>query len=199
MEAIFRGGGISHTPVSPSNRVALDLESGQRAQERLLEVADVALHVLPVVPEVEDRVADELPGPVEGRLAAAVGLGDLDLGALGEVQLELRLGAPPDRDDRRVLEKDHGLRDRALRHRAGERALERERLGVGHEPEAQQVRAATHAVSVSTCVGSGFSLIPMLGFGSALRRQSKDEVRLKPDPRELGHVQKSDCGLTPTH
>src|SRR5207248_9653948 len=36
-------------------------------------------------------------------LAAAVGLDDLDLGAFGHVQLA-RLGAPPERDHRRVLE-----------------------------------------------------------------------------------------------
>ena len=69
----------------------------ERADQRLLELAAVALHVLAVPLQVEDRVADELPGPVEGRLAAAVGLDDLDLGALRDVQLAL-LGAPPERD-----------------------------------------------------------------------------------------------------
>ena len=47
----------------------------------------VALHVAPVAVEVEDRVADELAGPVVGGLAAAVGLDDLDLGVLGDVEL----------------------------------------------------------------------------------------------------------------
>ena len=88
---------------------ALELERGERPDERLLEVAHVALHVLAVVPEVEDRVADELSRPVERGLAAAVGLDDLDRGVLRDVELALGLGAPPDRDDRRVLEEDHRL------------------------------------------------------------------------------------------
>ena len=84
--------------------------------------------------QVEDRVADELSRAVEGRLAAAVGLDDLDLGALRDVQLAL-LGAPAERDDRRVLEQDHRVRDRALRDRAGERALELPGLAVGDVAE----------------------------------------------------------------
>ena len=87
IEQILRGGGSSQTPVRPSIRVACEVEGGDRSDDRLLEVAHVALDVAPVAVEVEDRVADELAGPVEGRLAAAVGLDDLDLGPGGDVQL----------------------------------------------------------------------------------------------------------------
>ena len=90
MLAIFRGGRVSQTPVRPSIRVAGEAELREREDQRLLEVAAVALHVLAVPRQVEDRVADELAGPVEGRLAAAVGLDDLDVGALGDVQLATR-------------------------------------------------------------------------------------------------------------
>ena len=93
MLAIFRGGASSQTPVSPSIRVAVDVERADRADQRLLEVAAVLLHVLAVPRQVEDRVADELPGCVVGRLAAAVDLDDLDVGALRHVQLA-RLRAP---------------------------------------------------------------------------------------------------------
>ena len=116
IDAIFRGGDSSHTPVSPSMHVASTPNAADRPDDRLLEVAAVLLHVASVPLEVEDRVADELPGAVVGRLAAAVGLDDLDLGALGDVELA-RLGAPAERDRRRVLEQEHRVRDRALRRR----------------------------------------------------------------------------------
>ena len=106
MLAILRGGGWSQMPVSPSIRVAATPSGASVSDQRLLEVAAVALHVLAVPRKVEDRVADELAGPVVGRLAAAVGLDDLDLGALGHVQLA-RLGAAAERDHRRVLEQQH--------------------------------------------------------------------------------------------
>src|SRR5207237_2149856 len=56
-------------------------------RSRLLEIPHVLLHVLAVPLEVEDRVADELAGPVVGRLPAAVGLDDIDFCSLGDVQL----------------------------------------------------------------------------------------------------------------
>ena len=75
-----------------------------------------------------------------GRLAAAVGLDDLDLGALGHVQLA-RLGAPAERDHRRVLEQQHRVRDRALRRRRPRAsAAASQRLVVRHEPEVSDVR-----------------------------------------------------------
>ena len=79
IDAIFRGGDSSQTPVSPSIRVASSPNAASGADQRLLEVAAVPLHVLAVALQVEDRVADELPRAVVGRLAAAVGLDDLDV------------------------------------------------------------------------------------------------------------------------
>src|SRR2546423_740941 len=96
--------------------LARDLERAERADERLLEIAHVALDVLAVVPQVEDRVADELPGAVERRLPAPVGLGDLDLGTLGDVELDAGLRPATRGDHWRMLEQDNGLRDRPLRH-----------------------------------------------------------------------------------
>jgi len=63
--------------------------------------------------EVEDRVADELPWPVVGRLAAPVGLDDLDLRGRRHVQLA-RIGPPPERDHRRMLEQQHRVWHRAV-------------------------------------------------------------------------------------
>ena len=86
----------------------LDPNGRERSDQRLLEVAAVALDVLAVPRQVEDRVADELAGPVVRRLAAAVGLDDVDLGTLRDVKLAL-LGASPERDHRRMLQEHHGV------------------------------------------------------------------------------------------
>jgi len=69
-------------PVDPR---ALEPERAERPDQRLLEVAAVALHVPTVAVEVEDRVADELAGRVVRRLAAAVRLDHLDIGAVRDV------------------------------------------------------------------------------------------------------------------
>ena len=82
--------------------------------------------------QVENRVADELTGPVEGRLSAAIRFDDLHLGFLGNVQL-LCLAPPAERDDRRVLEEDDRVGDRALGDRTGERPLEVPGFLVGNE------------------------------------------------------------------
>ena len=91
-------------------RSAVELERRERPDQRLLEVAHVLLHVAAVPLQVEDRIADELARPVEGRLAAAVRLDDLDVGVVGNVQLRAFVGAPAERDDRRMLEQEHACR-----------------------------------------------------------------------------------------
>ena len=139
IDAIFRGGEVEPDAGQPVDPRALELERGQRPDQRLLQVAAVLPHVAAVAVEVEDRVADELARPVEGGLAAAVGLDDLDLGALGHVQL-LVAGAAAERDHRRVLEEDHRVGDRALRDRGGERALELPGLEVRRLAEVTRVR-----------------------------------------------------------
>jgi hypothetical protein len=48
-----------------------------------------------------------------------------------------------------VLEKDDGVRDRTLRHGAGERPLQVPGLAVRDEPEIEDVRAAAHVWSVA--------------------------------------------------
>jgi hypothetical protein len=56
---------------------------------------------------------------VIGRLAAPVGLHDLDLGLVRDVQLA-RVGAAPERHDGRVLEQDDHVGNRTLRDGARE-------------------------------------------------------------------------------
>src|SRR5581483_4796124 len=136
-----------------------DAEPRERADGRLLEPAAVPLHVLLVPVQVEDRIADELARPVVGRAAAAVGLDDRDLRAFRHVQLR-RVGAPAERDRRRVLEEEHRVRDRALRDGRGERALQVPRLDVVHAPEVHDV--GVHAPDCSqptlnaALTGSGY-------------------------------------------
>ena len=78
-----------------------------------------------------------------GRSAAAVGLDHRDVGALGHVHLSV-LGASPDRDRRRVLQEEHRVRDRTLRDRCGERALQVPGRLVFDQPEVQEIRATAH-------------------------------------------------------
>src|SRR5581483_6958089 len=94
----------------------LDAEGHERADQRLLEVAHVLLDVAAVALQVEDRVADELAGAVERRLAAAVGLDDLDRGVRGDVEFRALVRPPAERHDGRVLEEEDRVRDRALRY-----------------------------------------------------------------------------------
>src|SRR4051794_13746118 len=132
----------------PFDAACRQSERGERPDQRLLEVAHVLLDVLAVPPQVEDGVADELARPVERRPAAAVALDDLDLRALGHVELVLA-GSPPERHHRRVLQEDHGVRDRALRDCAGQRALEVPRFAVGNQAEVEGVGAARHVFQPS--------------------------------------------------
>ena len=108
-----------------------DTERRHRADQRLFEVAAVALDVLAVPREIEDRVADELARPVVGRLSAAIGLDDLDVCAFRYVQLA-GLGPPPERDHRRMLQQQNRVGKLAVQHAFGERALELPGLEVRH-------------------------------------------------------------------
>src|SRR3954462_11378581 len=102
---------LSRRPLQPDagepvDARRLEAERRDRADDRLLEVTAKLLHVLPVPLQVEDRVADELPRAVKGRAPAAVRLDDGDLRLVRDVQLAL-LGAPAERDRRRMLEEEH--------------------------------------------------------------------------------------------
>ncbi len=135
-------------PGQSLERLASQPERLDRLRQRLLEVPDVALHVAAVSLQVEDRVADELPGRVIRGLAAAIRLDDVDGSALREMQLGRLVGAPPERDHRRVLEHDDRVRDRTLRDRAGERALQLPRLEIRNLAELHHVPASRHGVRV---------------------------------------------------
>jgi len=74
---------------------------------------------------------------VIGGLAAAVGLDDLDVCVLGDMELA-RFSPAPERDHGRVLEQHHGVGKRPLRNLAGQRALQLPGFEVRDLPEIQQ-------------------------------------------------------------
>ncbi len=131
----------------PVDALAFEPERRQRPDERFLEVPHVLLDVAAVPLQVDDRIADELARPVIRRLAAAVGLDDLDLRALRQVQLRALVRPAAERDHRGMLEEDDRVGDRALRHRAGKRTLQVPRFAIRHLPELEQVSPFTHLPS----------------------------------------------------
>ena len=154
MLAILRGRRLQPDAGQALDPRRLDAERRERADQRLLEVAAVALHVLAVPRQVEDRVADELAGPVVGGLAAAVGLDDLDLGALGDVQLA-GLGAAAERDHRRVLEQQHGVGQPSARDRVGDPPLQLPAFLVADLlAQVVGVPGAAHARRVAACAAA---------------------------------------------
>ena len=160
IEAIFRGGRSSQTPVRPSSRVASSRPRPSVRIERLLEVAAVPLHVLAVPLQVEDRVADELARAVVVDLPPR-SVSTISTSAPSGTCSSLSLGAAPERDHRRVLEQHHRVRDRALRDRAGERALQFPGLEVGDSAEVEEVGAALHVPSVPyACSAVAGSVVP---------------------------------------
>ena len=104
-------------PAGPDARQARlarggDPEAAEGADQDLLEIAEVAADVAPVRPEVQDRVADELPGTVVGHLPAAVGALDPHAAGLERRGVEQHIGGAgvaAKRDDRRVLQQQQVL------------------------------------------------------------------------------------------
>ena len=68
----------THTPVSPATRPAVTPKRRGRPDQHLLEIAHVAVDVAAVGLQIDDRIADELTGPVIRHVAAAAGFDDLD-------------------------------------------------------------------------------------------------------------------------
>ena len=99
--------------------------------------------------QVEDRIADELARAVEGRLAAAVGLDDLDVRSVGDVELVRLFGAPAERDHVRVLEEEDGVGARAVADLRRDPPLQVPRLEVRRPAEAEEVRRPRHRCSVA--------------------------------------------------
>src|SRR5439155_54977 len=106
-------------------------------------------------------------GPVVGGPAAAVRLDDLDRGSCRDVQLA-RVGPAAERDHRRMLEEDRHVRDRALRDRPGQGALEIPGLLVWHESEFEEISAGGHWHQPNDAYHSCMRSIALLVMATAL-------------------------------
>src|SRR5882762_5584430 len=121
-------------PHARESRVALreDAEHVERLDQRLLERTQIPMQVLLVGAEIENRITDELAGPVERDVSAALHFEHVDPGRLEHVP---GLRIPAQRDDRRVLEQQQHVVGQAAGNAIfSELALPVQRLGVGHSP-----------------------------------------------------------------
>ena len=140
MAQILRGFGP--VGVDPHARVlgepaGVDAEGGERVDDDLLDVADVAGGV-ELVGDGEDRIADELAGPVVRDVAAAADGDELgaDVGGFA-AQVVVEVRARPVREHVRVLEQQQMLLVRPRE----QRLLDRQRLAVGHASPATEPAA----------------------------------------------------------
>ena len=99
----------------PLAAVGIEPEVGEGADDGILEDAEEGVKVFAVTFEGEDEVADELSGPVEGDIAAAAGLVELDAAfaqGFGVPDQVLCGGlADPESENRGVLGKYEGIGD----------------------------------------------------------------------------------------
>ena len=141
----------THTPVYPRSAARVDAEVGERRDQHRFEPAyvrdDVALTGAPLG-ERDDRVPDELAGPVVRDVAAAIGVHELGADRRRVAQHVREIRARPERVDVRVLLQQEVVVGR--RARGSRAATPRPR---GTEPAratAHEVtRAVTHASSAS--------------------------------------------------
>src|SRR4029453_14838657 len=113
IDPIFRGGGCNQTPVSPSSLLA-SRPSG--ATVRISASSRSRTYFWTSCPcRVRSRIGKQTSWPGAGYVDLPPGLGPTAPPAgLCGVLPPCRPGPPAERDDRRVLEEDHGVGDRAL-------------------------------------------------------------------------------------
>src|SRR5712691_104061 len=85
------------------------------ADHHFLDIAHVTMDVLPIGPQVDDRITDDLSGAVIGHVAAPTGLVDLDpeLGEPGRRGNDVRarvVSLDAERDHRGMLEQQQDVR-----------------------------------------------------------------------------------------
>ena len=113
------------------NTAGLDAEIREGIDERLFDGPHVRAHVALPFAQVEDGIADDLPRPVIGDVATAVGGMEGDAGAAQDLfagQEVLHVAVAPQRDGVRVLQQEELVGDGAG-------------LALGHEPLLQGERA----------------------------------------------------------
>src|SRR5262249_189384 len=131
----------------------------------LFDVAHVTVHVLAIRLEVDDRVSDDLPRAVIRDVAAASRLEDVDAQRFQMIVRGDDIRAAPvaldaQRDDARMLQEDPQVRPPGPAGLFGERALHRERVGVGNDAEAPDFKW-THYTSLGSKFSSCFLMSAM--------------------------------------
>ena len=140
------GGQLGDPPgpfVDPDSRQPLDapgrhLVIGGRADQHFFEISHVAAHVAPVGPQVQDRVAHQLPGPMVGHITAAtrgIQRHPASLPRRLAGQHVRRLRVPAQGDDVRMLKQQQMLVATGLRQAVDEPLLEPEPFGVRQAAE----------------------------------------------------------------
>ena len=146
MAPIFRS--PTHAPLKPGDAAGMHPVGRTQADHHRLEIAHVAMDVLSIRLEVEDRIADQLSRAVIGDVAAASGLDDLDA-ARGQ-----RLGGGDDvrpglgelhaeRDDMGMFEQQQRVGDAIGAPVFDEGLLQVERFAVGDQAEAADSKSRT--------------------------------------------------------
>ena len=144
---------------------------GRDADEHLLQIANVAVNVAPVGLQVDDGIADDLPGAVVGDVAAAAGFEDVDptRGERFRRREDVRsaaITANAECEHRRMLEQEKLIRSTVRAPLLDELALQGQSFAIGNEAEATDFEgshelAAEHAEIAESFKGSkpGQSLI----------------------------------------
>ncbi len=145
MAAILAGGGgLGPDAGEGGDAFTGDAEVAAGTDEHFFETADVCdgADARRGGAEVEDGIADELSGAVEGDIAAAVGFEQFDAaggeGFAGEEDVAA-VGVAAEGDDGRMFEEKEGVADTVLFAEFDEGLLEVERGGVVGEAEMEEV------------------------------------------------------------
>ena len=138
---IFRGAGVVERAPAPGEPVAAaghDPLGGARVAHRGFERPDERPEHEPAVGEPDDRVRDELAGPVVRHLPAPLDADDLDAEAAERPSVGADVGGvgvTAEREDRVVLEEDELVADEAGGSRTDDAVLEVPGIAVCHPPE----------------------------------------------------------------
>ena len=156
----------------------------ERIDEDALEVVRVAAQVLAVIAQIEDRVADQLTGPVPGRAAATVGAqhvpAELAVGRLSVREFGLGVGCAPERERGRVLAEHDRVGHGALRARGRELELQAVDLCEGARLREQVVDVRGLHLLAHQPVGLGSAGV---GRSGALAPLLSDGICSGPAPR----------------
>jgi hypothetical protein len=131
----------------PFDAAGIDTVIGGRANEDRFEIAHVTVNVATVGVQVDDRIADNLPGPVIGDIAPATGLVNVDAargeGVGGRKNVRAAaVAAHAERQDVGMFEEEQRVADSASTAIFDEHTLQSERLGVRHSSEPTDVKKA---------------------------------------------------------